>query len=162
GCSFVLTQVHATEAGTTITIGKNSHLKPYSCGELISTETNIGYGFYSIDMIASNVVGQVTAFFVIVEGESEIDIELTGLNTTIGWMNCWIGDQQILVSVDLGFDASQDWHNYAFEWRKDFIAWYVDGKEVLRRTDLSTVDPTKYEYKLAINSWTQVNPEVNI
>ena len=29
-----------------------------------------------------------------------------------------------------GFDASQTFHNYAFEWLADKIRWYVDGKLV--------------------------------
>ena len=30
---------------------------------------------------------------------------------------------------DLGFDASEDFPTYAFEWHKDKIIWFVDGKD---------------------------------
>ncbi|GJJ79023.1 endo-1,3-1,4-beta-glycanase ExoK [Entomortierella parvispora] len=162
GCAFTRTQVHETGAGTQITIGKDSDLKPYSCGELIYREEGLGYGFYSIDMIASNVVGQVTSFFLIANGDTEIDIELTGLNNKVGWMNIWHDRKQNPVVIGLPFDASQDWHNYQFEWREDYIAWSVDGKVVLNRTDIPTTPPHKANYKLAINSWTQVQKEEKI
>ncbi|KAF9402187.1 hypothetical protein BGZ94_004999, partial [Podila epigama] len=162
GCSFTRTQVHETEGGTNITIGKDSNLKPYSCGELIHRKDRLGYGVYSIEMIASNVVGQVTSFFLIANEDTEIDIELTGLNNRVGWMNVWNNHKQNPVSIDLPFDTSKEWHKYSFEWRKDFIAWSIDGNVVLNRSDVATTAPENANYKLVINSWTQVQPEINI
>ncbi|KAG0050073.1 hypothetical protein BGZ83_005158 [Gryganskiella cystojenkinii] len=162
GCAFTRTQVHETGSGTIITIGKDSALKPFSCGELIYRESGLGYGFYSIDMIASNVVGQVTSFFLIANEDTEIDIELTGLNNKVGWMNIWHNHKQNPVAIDLPFDASQGWHTYAFEWRQDYIAWSIDGNVILNRSDIATTPPNLANYKLAINSWTQVQPELNI
>ncbi|KAF9204298.1 hypothetical protein BGZ49_005453 [Haplosporangium sp. Z 27] len=159
GCSFTNTQVHESNAGTEITIGKDSDLKPYSCGELIYSEQDMTYGQYSIDMIASNVVGQVASFFLITNQGSEIDIELTGLNNRKGWMNIWKDQKQNPISIDLPFDSSEGWHTYSFEWRKDFVAWSVDGNVVLNRSDISTADPSSNSYRLALNSWVQVNPE---
>ncbi|KAG0335435.1 hypothetical protein BG004_008443, partial [Podila humilis] len=162
GCSFVQSQVHESSSGTRITIGKDSDLKPYSCGELIHRQEGMGYGVYSIDMIASNVEGQVTSFFLIANGDTEIDIELTGLNNRIGWMNIWHDQKQNPISIDLPFDTSEDWHTYSFEWRESFVAWYVDGKQVLKRSDIPTTSPNDVNYRLVVNSWTQVNPEINI
>ncbi|KAF9585018.1 hypothetical protein BGW38_004271, partial [Lunasporangiospora selenospora] len=149
GCSFTRTQVHETSAGTKITIGKDSPLKPYSCGELIYRQKGLGYGRYSIDMIASPV-------------DNEIDIELTGLNNRVAWLNIWAKKSQNPVSIDLGFDASKDWHNYRFEWHRSHVAWFVDDILVLNRSDIPVTDPTVARYTLAINSWTQVQPEINI
>ncbi|KAG0082366.1 hypothetical protein BGZ93_006413 [Podila epicladia] len=162
GCSFTRTQVHESSAGTKITIGKDSALKPYSCGELIYRKDRLGYGHYTIDMIASNILGQVTSFFLIANEDTEIDVELTGLNNKVGWMNVWHDKKQNPVSIDLPFDTSKDWHTYSFEWRKDYIAWSVDGHVVLNRSDIATTSPEIANYKLAINSWTQVQPEINI
>ncbi|KAF9438214.1 hypothetical protein BGZ76_009141 [Entomortierella beljakovae] len=156
------TQVHESSAGTRITIGKDSDQKPYSCGELIYREEDMTYGHYSIDMIASNVVGQVTSFFLIANEDTEIDIELTGLNNNVGWMNVWHNKKQNPVSIDLPFDTSKDWHTYSFEWREDFIAWSIDGNVVLNRSDIPTTSPYDTNYRLVINSWAQVNPEINI
>jgi hypothetical protein len=162
GCSFTRTQVHETEEGTRITIGTDSELKPYSCGELIHRQANLGYGTYSIEMIASDVVGQVTSFFLIANEDTEIDIELTGLNNRVGWMNIWHDHKQNPVSIDLPFDASKDWHSYTFDWFKDRVVWYVDGQVVLNRSDIKTTPPDKANYKLVVNSWAQVQPEINI
>ncbi|KAF9982942.1 hypothetical protein BGZ65_002349 [Modicella reniformis] len=162
GCSFRDTQVHESNSGTQITIGKDSDLKPYSCGELIYRQEDLGYGHYSIDMIASNVVGQVTSFFLIANEDTEIDIELTGLNNNVGWMNIWHDGKQNPISIDLPFDTSTSWHTYSFEWRKYFVVWSIDGKVVLNRTDVPTTDPSTINYSMAINSWAQVNPEINI
>ncbi|KAF9900151.1 hypothetical protein EC991_007831 [Linnemannia zychae] len=159
GCAFTRTQVHESSSGTKITIGKDSELKPFSCGELIYRRHNLGYGRYSIDMIASNIVGQVTSFFLIANEVSEIDVELTGLNNEVGWMNVWHDRKQNPVSIDLPFDASEGWHNYAFEWHPKYIVWFVDGQVVLNRSDIVTASPEDANYKLAINSWTQVQPE---
>ncbi|KAH7055459.1 concanavalin A-like lectin/glucanase domain-containing protein [Linnemannia elongata] len=155
GCAFTRTQVHESGSGTKITIGKDSDLKPFSCGELIHKRQNLNYGRYSIDMIASNTVGQVTSFFLIANEVSEIDIELTGLNNRVGWMNVWHDHKQNPVAIDLPFDASAGWHNYAFEWHPNHIVWFVDGQVVLNRSDVATARPEDANYKLAINSWTQ-------
>src|SRR6056297_1874685 len=31
------------------------------------------------------------------------------------------------ILIDLGFDASEDFHNYAIEWEPYEIRWFVDG-----------------------------------
>ncbi|KAF9437856.1 hypothetical protein BGZ76_010872 [Entomortierella beljakovae] len=113
-------------------------------------------------MIASNVVGQVTSFFLIANGDTEIDIELTGLNNSIGWMNVWHAGKQNPISLDLPFDSSKDWHKYSFDWFNDHIVWYIDDKLVLNRSDIPTTSPDLTNYKLVINSWTQIQPEIGI
>ncbi|KAF9217573.1 hypothetical protein BGZ59_002994 [Podila verticillata] len=154
-CKYNRDEVRSSPRGTSISIGRQSHLKPFSCGELISRETNLDYGVYSLDMISTSVHGHVTAFFLIANGITEIDIELTGLNSKVVWANVWEGHRQNPVKIPLGFDAAEGWHTYSFEWREDFIAWHVDDKQVFKRSDIKTADPKTTDYKLAINSWTQ-------
>jgi len=48
-----------------------------------------------------------------------------------------VGGHEVL--IDLGFDASQDFHTYAIEWVPEAIRWYVDG--VLRHTEDGTRGP---------------------
>ena len=36
---------------------------------------------------------------------------------------------------DLGFDASEGFHTYGFDWQPDHITWYVDGKAVYTATE---------------------------
>ena len=50
----------------------------------------------------------------------------------------------------LGFDASEDFHTYAFEWHKNSIIWFVDGKEVFRREN---EDLPVTKQKIMMNAW---------
>ncbi|KAF9364070.1 hypothetical protein BGX34_002619 [Mortierella sp. NVP85] len=160
GCSFTRTQVYETDEGTRITIGTDSELKPYSCGELIYRQGHLGYGTYSIETKASDIVGQVASFFLIANEDTEIDIELTGLNHRIGWMNGWHDHKQNPVSIELPFDTFKDWHAYSFDWFKDHVVWYVDGRMVLNRSDVLT---TRHPPTRPITSWWSIlGPEINI
>ncbi|KAI1321191.1 hypothetical protein EDD11_007757 [Mortierella claussenii] len=108
-------------------------------------------------MISTAIKGHVTALFLIApNGAAEIDIELTGLNSNIVHLNVWRNGRQNPVQVPLGFDASQGWHNYAVEWQKDSITWFVDGKQVLKKTGavVKTAYPKNTHYKLVLNAWT--------
>ncbi|KAF8946303.1 hypothetical protein BGZ47_000849 [Haplosporangium gracile] len=180
-CVYNRNNVVMTPRGTQILITKSNGLpvpappgskraphpgRPYNCGEMISRDRGIGYGKYTVDMVSTDIRGHVTALFLIAHsntpGEgSEIDIELTGLDPTAVWLTVWKGSTQRAVKVPLGFDASKGWHTYSVEWQPGFIAWSVDGKEILRRTDLWTADPQTpgVEYKLALNSWTHDEEE---
>ncbi|KAG0012318.1 hypothetical protein BGZ81_001652 [Podila clonocystis] len=152
--NYIRDEVQFTPTGAQISIGTKSSVKPFSGGELISRETGLDYGVYSCDMISTNNKGHVTAFFLIANGINEIDIELTGRVPTVCWVNVWKGKTQHPVKIELEFDASEGWHTYAIEWRKDFIAWYIDGRKVHQRSDVEVADPKTAEFKLAMNSWT--------
>ena len=51
--------------------------------------------------------------------------------------------------IDLGFDASQDFHRYGFDWQPGKITWYVDGKEVWSMQGDGPVTPSK----IMMNAW---------
>ena len=50
---------------------------------------------------------------------------------------------------DLGFDASEEFHEYAFWWRPDSITWYVDGKAVYRAFE----DIPEMPQQIMMNVW---------
>ena len=80
----------------------------------------------------------------------EIDIEILGKDTTKVQFNYFTdskGNHEYL--YDLGFDASEDFHDYAFEWHKDKIVWFVDGKEAYTATENIPVT----ESKIMMNAW---------
>ena len=63
--------------------------------------------------------------------KDEIDIEFLGKDTTKVQFNYYTdGKGNHEKMYDLGFDASEDFHTYGFEWSEGSIKWYVDGKEV--------------------------------
>lgn len=50
---------------------------------------------------------------------------------------------------DLGFDASENFHTYGFEWLPNKITWYVDGKPVYTAYN----DIPKTPGKIMMNTW---------
>jgi beta-glucanase (GH16 family) len=57
------------------------------------------------------------------------------------------------VTIDLGFDATEDFHLYAIDWQPDHVAWLVDGRIVHERVGW---DPTPIPHlgmRLHANLW---------
>lgn len=95
------------------------------------------YGFFSVKMKPAKCPGVISSFFVYTGFPwHEIDIEFLGNDTTKVQFNHYtdgVGHHEYL--YDLGFDASLDYHEYAFLWEKDSLVYYVDGKAVYKTTD---------------------------
>lgn len=108
---------------------------PYSGGEYRS-KGFYGYGRYEASIKAIKNDGVVSSLFTYTGPSDnnpwdEIDVEILGKDTTKVQFNYFtngMGGHEYL--YDLGFDASEDFHTYAFEWHKDKIVWFVDGVEV--------------------------------
>ncbi|KAG0050074.1 hypothetical protein BGZ83_005159 [Gryganskiella cystojenkinii] len=160
GSSYAKSQVHASTAGIKLTIGKDSKTKPFSGAEMIYSPQKLGYGKYSVEMIGTGIIGHVTGFYLIsTEDGSEIDIELTGLNPKRASMNVWHNQKQNPVPIDLAFDVSKAWHVYEINFQQDSITWSIDNKIVLKRSDVRVNSPSDANYRVAINSWVNVNKE---
>lgn len=127
---------------------------PYSGGEFRSREF-YGYGRYEVSMKAIKNDGVVSSFFTYTGPSDnnpwdEIDVEILGKDTTKVQFNYFTdsaGNHEYM--HDLGFDAAEDFHTYAFEWYEDRIVWYVDGTEVHRATENIPVT----ESKIMMNAW---------
>ncbi len=103
-----------------------------------------GYGDYEVRMKPSTSVGTASTFFVCTgnydvwpDGTQnpwdEIDIEFLGKDTTKVQFNYFAngtGGHEHM--YDLGFNASEEFHNYGFRWAENYITWFVDGKPVYR------------------------------
>ncbi len=105
-------------------------------GGQVYTSQTYGYGLYQVNMQPIKNSGVVSAFFnYYQEGETgtEIDIEFLGYDTTKVQFNYYtngVGEHEYL--YDLGFDASEGLHTYAFYWASDAIIWYVDGVQAYK------------------------------
>ena len=127
---------------------------PYSGGEYRSKDF-YGYGRYEVRMKAIKNDGVVSSFFTYTGPSDnnpwdEIDIEILGKDTTKVQFNYFTdgkGNHEYL--YELGFDASEDFHDYAFEWHKDKIVWFVDGAEVYTAEENIPVTPGK----IMMNAW---------
>lgn len=96
------------------------------------TLLSYGHGLYKARLIASRTPGTITAFFTYTgpaEGtqHDEIDIELKGDDPTKLQLNYWTNDAEHPTVINLGFDASAAYHEYAFRWTADRLQWFVDG-----------------------------------
>lgn len=126
----------------------------YSGGEFRSSKF-YGYGRYEVSMKAIKNDGVVSSFFTYTGPSDnnpwdEIDVEILGKDTTKVQFNYFTdseGNHEYM--HELGFDASEDFHIYAFEWYEDKIIWYVDGIEVHRATENIPVT----ESKIMMNAW---------
>ncbi len=127
---------------------------PYSGGEF-RTKKFYGFGRYEVNMKAIKNDGVVSSFFTYTGPTDknpwdEIDIEILGKDTTKVQFNYYtngIGNHEYL--YDLGFDASEDFHTYAFEWYPDKIVWFVDDVEVYT----ATVNIPVTKGKIMMNAW---------
>ncbi len=135
---------------------------PYQGGEYRTT-SNFGYGHYEVKMKPAKNTGIVSSFFTYTgptDGDpwDEIDIEFLGKDTTkvqFNWYTNGVGNHEYF--HNLGFDASQSFHTYGFEWRQNYIDFYVDGKKVYRGTNNIPVTPGKIMMNLwpgiGVNEW---------
>ncbi|WP_028246681.1 beta-glucanase [Pseudobutyrivibrio ruminis] len=119
------------------------------------TRDYFGYGMYQVNMKPIKNSGVVSSFFTYT-GESdgtkwdEIDIEFLGYDTTKVQFNYYTngqGNHEYL--YNLGFDASQSFHTYGFNWYNGGITWYVDGKAVYTATSNIPDTPGK----IMMNVW---------
>lgn len=127
---------------------------PYSGGEYRSKD-HYGYGRYEVSMKAIKNDGVVSSFFTYTGPSDnnpwdEIDIEILGKDTTKVQFNYFTnGKGEHEYMYDLGFDAAEDFHTYAFEWHEDKIVWFVDGEEVYTANENIPVT----EGKIMMNAW---------
>lgn len=123
------------------------------------------YGMYEVSMKPIRSSGVVNGFFTYTGpgyGYSweEIDIEFLGNDTSKVQFNYIVnGDASHKFLHSLGFDASESFHTYGFRWEKNYIAWYVDGKEVYRVTGQMPSNPAKIMANVwvtSLSSWAGV------
>lgn len=109
--------------------------RPYTSGEY-RTKNLYGYGTLETRMKAAKGDGINTSVFFYTGPEEkmswdEIDIEILGKDPTklqTNYITDGKGGHEHI--VDLGFDASEDFHSYSIIREEDRIVWCVDGKPV--------------------------------
>ena len=130
-----------TEIGNGLLLSLDPHPRCPNAyaGASIRRSEPTGFGRYSATLKAASGAGVITGFFTYTGAyygtpHDEIDIEILGKDTTkinIAWFADGKRSDRI---IDLGFDAAEGMHDYAFEWREDRIDWYVDGRLIFTAT----------------------------
>lgn len=108
--------------------------KSYAGAE-IRTRSKYKYGNFKVLLKAPKGSGIVSGFFLYFPHSSkfkEIDFEFLGRDTCQVFLNHWTNTQDNGKAADIPFSFQNEFHEYHLEWRKNFIAWYVDGKELYR------------------------------
>jgi len=138
--------------------------RPYQSGAITSSDP-FDHGRFEATIRPASGHGIVTGFFLHrASPRQEIDIEFVGLHPTRMLTNVYFnpGDDGSAYSygyrgspcwVDLGFDASAEFHTYGIDWRPGSISWLVDGMVVHQR---SSWDPTPIPHlpmRLHANLW---------
>lgn len=134
--------------------------KPEWIGSELRSKDYFHYGFYGVSMKPCKQVGVATTFFTYTGPSDnnnpwdEIDIEFLGKDTTKVQFNYYVdgkGGHEYM--YDLGFDASEDFHDYGFYWGEDSIVWYVDGEPVYMVTEEENGELPSTPGKIMMNFW---------
>ena len=145
--------------------------KPYTGAELRTDNTDgfYGYGCYEVRMKSAGPSGTVSSFFGYrFNPWQEIDIEIVGKNNNGMLTNIYFNEgpegeanndpfqvPPFPRNVGLTYDASQEFHNYAFEWLPGEIKWYRDG-ELVKVATVDGADPNQIpdiEMQIMMNLW---------
>jgi len=141
---------------------KGGKVSPHSCAEM-QTTLGYSYGSYAARIRAAKSPGLNTGFFTYVGPaqkspvHEEIDFEFLGKDTTMVQLNYYLdGKPQGATFVKLGFDASEEFHDYTFVWEPGKIRWYID-KKLVRETPDGAIVPTR-PMRIFVNLWSGSPP----
>ena len=120
------------------------------------SKSKYSYGFYSVCMKPAKCSGVVSSFFTYTNKPvwDEIDIEFLGKDTSVVQFNFYTngkGNSEFV--FNLGFDASLDFHEYAFDWSPKGIVWYVDGVAVYRAEATAQKALPSHSMQIMMNVW---------
>lgn len=125
----------------------------------VQTLNNTGYGRYEVIMKPAAGSGLVSSFFTFTgalkgEPHDEIDIEFMGKNLDeVEFVTFADGKKSEGLTYQLGFNASEEYHLYAFEWLPDTVRFYVDDALVHEVTEDDAELP-RHAGRIMMNLWT--------
>jgi GR25 family glycosyltransferase involved in LPS biosynthesis len=131
----------------------------------ISSRMKFLYGRFEVSLRAAKIQGIVTGFFLHRDSpRQEIDIEFVGNRPDHMLINVFYnpGDEGAKFDygyrgtptlIPLGFDASEEFHDYMIEWSPDEIKWFVDGVMVYCRGVWGPTPIPHLPMTLHANTW---------
>ncbi|CNJ34349.1 glycoside hydrolase [Yersinia frederiksenii] len=170
--SFSKENLVCDEDGTHLTISAiPAGNRPYRAGAFASKQS-FEYGRFEAEIKAARGSGLVTGFFLHRDSpRQEIDIEIAGDDPESMLVNVYFnpGDEGATIGygyrgapyrVELGFDASLDFHRYTIDWRPDRIVWSVDGRVVHERASWDPTPVPHLAMRLHANLWAPRSEEL--
>jgi len=124
------------------------------------TKEAFTYGRFEVRYKSSAGAGQTSTFFTYHELGSEgtaawneIDIEILGrYDNDVQFNPITPGQINHVYHRWVGFDPSEAYHVYAFEWTPEYVAWFIDGEEAHRQTG-AHIEQLNREQKIMMNIW---------
>jgi beta-glucanase (GH16 family) len=147
GCNFLPEMLQIRDSMLSIRVEKNARPelpKAYNGGDMGSNQFR-SYGLYTVRMRPSAARGTVSAFYLMNRWQPqnwehrEIDIEFLGKDsrrvqlTTHDFQKGGTVWKSSAKMIDLPFDWSTDFHEFAILWTPGSVKWFADGK-LLRTT----------------------------
>ncbi|MFC7290030.1 family 16 glycosylhydrolase [Hirschia litorea] len=117
------------------------------------------YGRYETIMTSAPGSGIVTGFFThtndyFKDPHDEIDIEFLGKDTQSVQFNIYRDGREMGGhTIKLPYDASEEFHLYAFEWTPTEVRWFIDDKLMFTATDRDFDIPDAPQ-RLMMQIWT--------
>lgn len=116
-------------------------------GGSIRRQSPTGFGRYESWIQPSLSPGTIVGFFTYSgpaygTQHDEIDIEFLGKNMNQLHVAWFVNGALTNKFIDLGFNASEKPHHYAFDWLPERIRWYVDGRTMFEITREESPLPT--------------------
>lgn len=145
--------------------------RPYRSGAFASVRF-FEHGRFEAEIKAASGTGLVTGLFLHRDApRQEIDVELAGGDPRRMLVNVYFnpGDDGATIGfgyrgspcrIDLGFDATLDFHLYAIDWRPGYIAWSVDGRIVHERVGWDPTPLPHLPMRLHANLWVPRSEEL--
>ena len=143
---------------------EGTYVRDYTSASLCSRKA-YQYGHFEAVIRPAGIPGVVTGMFLHRNSpRQEIDIEFIGRDTTKLLVNVYYnpggegakfdyGYRGTPALIDLGFDASTDFHSYRMEWSPTLLCWFVDGRVVHERTNWNPTPIPCLPMHFYINLW---------
>ena len=123
------------------------------------TKLSYTYGRFEARIKSSYREGMLSSFFTYYDGGggignwNEIDIEIMGRYFDNAQFNTITPNQTNHVAhKPMQTSPHQEYHTYAFEWTPEYVAWFIDGVEVLKQTG-AHIQTLTLPQKIMMNIW---------
>lgn len=156
---------HGVDGPARLTLRKErTPVREYTSASICSRQPYL-YGRFLAELRPARVPGLVTGVFLHRNApRQEIDIELLGKDPSKLLVNVYYnpGDDGAKMEfgyrgtpalIDLGFDASIDFHLYEIEWSATRVRWWVDGRLVHERVNWDPTPIPHQPMQFHVNLW---------
>ena len=150
---------------------EDAYVRNYTSAAISSRQQYL-YGKFEAEILPASVPGVITGMFLHRSSpRQEIDIEFLGRDCRKMLANVYYnpgvegtkydyGFRGTPVLIELGFDASENFHRYSIEWCQNCIRWFVDGRLVHERVNWEPTPIPHLPMQFPLNLWASRSREL--